>query len=586
MISYILKNPFFLKEWWVWQREMPRWQLVGTRLLFFLLMMAPFVVICFAAMLFGSFSSHTLKFAWGMAAFLWLGGLSWFSVSSTIQVYHYERDLGTLQVVSLTRVHPFHEVLGRWAGSLVCVFEGWIMGLLLVLFSLFLLPESFINVACAWVFSAFWCAALGALGIACSAAYRTIIKSVTGLSAVLLMITAIGISLSGLFLAIITAASRSTHLLSWCLALPPDPLVFYLLFSTPFPPVLLVVLMMLWTAFIAMVLMLSAFFVARGFPLRGESSRHPGPRGIIPVADSTPVFADQGFMKDLLAPGKSGARPGVPRRSPADGFLNGIFHRNPFYMAYRRGFMRIYRGATASPGSLLPPALVICGQLCYCLMSFENASSEAALALVIALASASFISLCEALLLGNRALHAERDQSTWPMLLATGMRPGQVLAGKFAMTFYALSGEWSYTAPLWLLCALCGGKAGVLALAIVHPAVISLGILTGLWMASQPRFLILDLRKIGSVTASILIAWLLAYIFIDDFPLLLRSITKEWAVLLNPLRTILALGQCASMEELSRLISPLLGQGALFCVTMVLLWKSTMKRLGRVMEGE
>jgi hypothetical protein len=584
MNSFLLRNPFFLREWWVWQREMPRWQLQGTRLLFFLLMLAPFVVICFAALLFGTFSFGTLKFAWGMAAFLWLGGLSWFSVSSTIQVYHYERDLGTLQIASLTRVHPFQEVLGRWAGALVCVFEGWIMGLLLLLFSIFLVPELFLNIACAWIFAAFWCAAIGAIGMVCSAAFRNVLQSFIGVLSTLFITTIIGIAASTMIVLVFTVRHPNDNLIAWCFSLPPDPLAFSLLFKGLLAPAALLVLTFPWALFTLLVLVCAALFVVRGFPLRGESSRHPGPRGIIPVSASAPAFVDQGGSRAILSPIRPASLAAAAQKSPKASFFQRTFGRNPFYAAYRSGFSRIYGGVTASPGSLLPLAIMICGQLCFCLLSFEEDSKTASLSLVYALMLASSISAIEAILLGNRALHAERDQSTWPMLLATGMRPGQVLWGKFMMSFYALSGEWTYAVPFWIL--LCGQKAGVLVLALIHPAVIGLGIITGLWMASQPRFLILDPRRIPRVVVPILIAWLVAYVFIDDLPGILRALLKDWSDFFNPYAAALALGQYKTSEQLISIFIRLLCQAALFAGIMAVVWKSAEERLNRVMQGE
>jgi len=90
-------------------------------------------------------------------------------------------------------------------------------------------------------------------------------------------------------------------------------------------------------------------------------------------------------------------------------------------------------------------------------------------------------------MIGARSLSSERDRATWPLLAVTGMRPGRILAGKFATSCYALSGEWVWTLPFWVGCALATKSPSLLLLPWIQPLAIATGVIVGLWVASQPK---------------------------------------------------------------------------------------------------
>ncbi len=353
------------------------------------------------------------------------------------------------------------------------------------------------------------------------------------------------------------------------------------------------VLAILWSIFIACVLAVATYLVARGYPLRSLAAdpAGAGPRGLIPVSATLLTMPGQsqgqGTMGQAILKAK---KPGVLLKDPQKGFvaslLTRVFRRNPFFMAYTRGFMRIFSGNTAAPGSLVPPGILITGLLCYSLMVFEGDSYLATFTLIIALLSASTISFWEAIALGNRSLNVERNQSTWPMLLATGIRPVQVMAGKMITSFYALSGEWTYTLPFWLIAVVCGQKPGLLALALVQPALIALGILTGLWMASQPRFLVLNISRIVTGTMIVLALWLIAYLSVPDFPGLIRVSLAVSAEYFNPYSMALLVGRFSEPALLMPVMYRMVSQALLFSSLLILLWISALKRLDRVMQGE
>jgi hypothetical protein len=341
-----------------------------------------------------------------------------------------------------------------------------------------------------------------------------------------------------------------------------------------------------WILFVQVVIGVAAFFIAGGSPLRLTAEAQPGPRGLMPsnpergagVADTNTPWNDISAV-----PSKDGppSRPEPPRKSWLADLLLGRFDGNPFYMAYRRGFARLFSGSIAAPGSAVPPGLMICGLFTTGVMSLTGTPS--AVPLLVSIAAAGFISACEGFAIGMRALQAERDRSTWPLLLVTGMRPNRVLEGKFAAAFYALSGEWTFTIPLWLFAAIPGCRLWLLTLAIIHPGVTALSILAGLWFASQPRFLLIRIRSLLFKILAIVSIWFVADRAIPGFHVPLLRVMAEF---LNPYRVFE--GLIAPADGLTVMQSLLTGglQALLAAAAGVLIWRWAERRLGRVMSGE
>lgn len=252
------------------------------------------------------------------------------------------------------------------------------------------------------------------------------------------------------------------------------------------------------------------------------------------------------------------------------------FDGNPFYHAYRNGFIRLYAGESAAPGSVMAAAIVIVGLIAYRLLATIDPPMGAS-ALLIALTITSVIGACEGLVLGTRALSTERDQSTWPMLVVSGMRPATLLRGKFATAFYALSGEWSMATPFWVLAALSWHPAVAL-LALVQPAAIALGILFGLWMASQPRYLLISLHSIGLWICGLLGSlWLVREVVLRH-----PGSAATLAQACNPVRMVNNLASFSTPEGLLQFAA----QFALWGLVALVLWNRSDARLQRVLRGE
>lgn len=571
---------------------MPGWSMQGLRLVFVLTISVSFMVIFFISLVFGLSPAVAFRSAWHLAALFWLGVLTWFSVSMAIQAYHRERDQGTLQVVSLTRIPPFREVAGRWAGALIPVFEGWAAGLLLVFTSVFLPPHylgSFPGAFSTWIITAFWCAALAAVGLACSAGFRSILGSIVGFFVALVLAALLSIVAFVIFSFFVPPGD----VFSGGLTLPPSPLVFQVLREGPFSIGGIVVIAAQWSLFIVFFLGIAALLVQIRFPLRTAGTGEAGPRGIIPASSLTMMMlggapAGRGGPWDDPSLQQGPPQPlKVPKKSVPSGMLLRLLGNNPFFVAYARGFGRLYRGYVASPGSAVPPAIVVCTLVYYSSLALLGGiSTLESMALAGALLIATAISFCEAVVLGSRSLRAERDQATWPLLLATGLRPEKVLGGKLVTIFYALSGEWSWTIPFWICAALCGFRPGVLMLALVQPVLIALGILAGLWIGSQPRYLIINVKKIAKNALILLGLWIAFRWLSPDLQAAISHNLLESARLLNPAAALFSICQFRDEARLLPAILSVLCQMGMVAGMAAIFWVYSERRLIRVMEGE
>jgi len=194
--------------------------------------------------------------------------------------------------------------------------------------------------------------------------------------------------------------------------------------------------------------------------------------------------------------------------------------------------------------------------------------------LTVAVAIAVIFGLSQGHHLGARALSAERDQDTWPLLVVTGMKPHRILVGKFAASFYALSGEWVVTLPFWLLAAALTGNFALPLLAVIQPASIAIGIISGLWLASQPRYLVIHVAKAGAAVAATCIA---LATFHD------MALKALLAMVFEP--TAAAFNIATRATSPSTLAHYAVGM-ALTSIACTLIWRSSETRLRKVMQGE
>ncbi len=583
------KNAFFLREWWVWKRESRG--LGGTRLLYLAAVVGPLLVSVVLEYLNGGPGEYFTA-CWILAAILWLAALTLCSISATTGIFQRERDLGTLQVSGITATRPEREVLGRWAASLMSVGEGWLMGAILV--ALALVPSvttyPIFNVVAAWLFVLIWCGFLGAVGLACASQARTAAGAFTG---TILMILG-GTYATCLFVAQVIQSYRGMSNLPmdnayvlmdnalWCL--PPIPTAAFCIMSSPSPLALLALTAPLWLFATYAALRWAAHNVRHGAPLRvASASAAAGPKGLIPtpahgavVRYDTPWHQQTACTADDFARLRGSLPAAGGRRSPVDLILTAC-RDNPFYHAYRRGFMRAFATVAAAPGSVLPPAFVILGLLIYTI-GFHYEPEIMANGLVVWLSLGVIVSALEAFNLSSRALSAERDQATWPLLVVTGMRPARILSGKFATTFYALSGEWLWTTPFWLLALLVTRQPGLALLYVAQPAAVALAAVLGLWGASQPRYLVIHLRKAAMGAVAVVAAlWftstLSSWFWLKLFDLIPFGVA--WR---------LAAARTIDLQAAALVHGLLLAGGAALLAAWV--WRSASKRLSRVMAGE
>jgi len=259
--------------------------------------------------------------------------------------------------------------------------------------------------------------------------------------------------------------------------------------NNPYSPAGAIVVL-LWVLATPFILRRAAAVVASGAPLRAADAAMKGPTGLV-----------------LTGPGA--LIPPPPRQvQPHSGVAAWVLRRfeaNPFYLAYRRGFMRLYAGQYALPGSALPPAFAFIGGFTYLLGSLTHGLDAVATFSLVTLFIAILFSCLEAVHLGSRAMAAERDQATWPMLIVSGVSPERILQGKFAMTFYAVSGEWTVTLPLWIGSAILTLQPNALLLGALQPACVALAIMLGLCVSAQPRFLVINLKRTAAVGAALIV---------------------------------------------------------------------------------
>lgn len=552
MTDWILRNPFFLKERWVWAREMSGWALRGTRFAATGAIAAPFALVYLLA----AFGLVTQPFSagWALSAACWLALTTVLAVSAGIHVYPRERDLGALEVASLTPTSPWREAVGRFAGAFIGVFEGWTIGVLLVALSAFVFDVNGLQVVSVWIFSLFWFAGLTATALFWSAASRT---SSAALSAVLTTMVLVNMGY--------TIAAGKGLPLDLLRVLPLNLCGFAAAFASAQSGDdwmwSLEVLCATWSLFVLVALDLTTYLIFVRAPLQVG----PTPQGAVGLLPANPNVPPPARPRDRATTIGGGLTDRLLRR----------FNGNPFYHAYRNGFLRLFAGQSAAPGNVAAAGAALTGPLFFVMLCRSELNAAVNVLLAI-LALASSVGVAEGLVLGARALTSEREQSTWPMLVVSGIRPSTVLRGKFAAAFYALSGEWALALPVWLF-ALPMGHPGILLLALVQPAAIAMGILVGLWMSSQPRYLLISIDRILLALAALFGTLWCVRILVLDNPRVAAMLVHY----LSPLATTAHL----ATDPLHGLLQ--FGTVAvLYASCMLALWSHTARRLTRVLRGE
>lgn len=580
-----IENPFFLKELWIWRREMPYFEIKGIRLIFLLTILLAFFLDCFIRLIFGWHLGSALKSAWNLAVIFWIILLSWFSVTMALEVYHREREFGTFHIASMTKISPIDEVFGRLAGALIPVFEGWLSGLILVFSTIIIFFDfhKFIASLSSWLFVAFWCAALSALALLCSILFRTFLGSILGFFSSFVMITLINSLLYLVFIKLSQPYLSFINLSPWGFAMPLNPLAFFIILTSSFPSAAVFLHIFLWTPFILVLVKISSYFVSKGIIINQMLSESSSLFGFIPVI-KIKIFPSKLLRRWFVD--VELFRKSLPQRFGKNNWVLFIFKNNPFLVAYRRVFTRLYRGRLASCGSLISPIIVISGTIVYCIAAVSGEIPHVvAFFLVVCLLSSLTIILFESIGVGLAMIRAERNRSSWPLLVVTGILPEQLLWGKFITSFYALSGVWLYTIPFWFLASLCGLKIKLLTLILFQPIVTALGIMIGLWAGCQPRYLILNPKKI--LLQSILLSFIFVVVKIIH-PSLFSSaliLLRDIGNFLDPFSSMLAI--VSGIEKM--MIDPTVN---LFCQLGVLTgivflyWHSSKNRLKRVMLEE
>jgi hypothetical protein len=373
---------------------------------------------------------------------LWLGAfytylaLTLLVVFATAPHFGEERQRGSLWVSGITGMTPFQEAAGRLSGALLSPAVSWGLSQLVMVgwgrFSLSLALTGLL-----------WLTFVGAVGLVASLTRNPVRATTTALA---------WLVFSPLLPAILDNPLPG--------AMDLFPSWYLLVHSNPWP---LLVGSLLALAYLT-------FRLADNAPLEAASPSVAGEaRG--------------------LAPRREGALPhqAPPRLEPAppnlvDRLLS-HWSDDPFYRAYRDGYLRLYRDATDAPGSALSPGLVFCGLLGL-VSSVPELQRIFSLGLFMTLIGIALSGL-GALLVGSKSMQAEGEGAIWPLLLVTGMTPSRVLGGKFATSFFAVSGEWRVCLVAYLLVLFV--QPCLVPLLFLHPAVIALGALLGLGLACTSR---------------------------------------------------------------------------------------------------
>lgn len=382
-------------------------------------------------------------------------GVTLAAVIFSLYTYTEEVERGTIIPASLTGMSPWDEIGARYLGATLPALGAWLVTLLAVpCTGAADLPQ----LLTFWLFIGFWAMAMGAVALACSTGARTLPQGLLTVVSVVFAATCVYGYADGIM--------GGT---CWTLA-PPDaaaPVLVWQLVTgggNPLP------IFAVWLLGTLAILKIAEVRLRTGAPLQAAACAARTPSGLQPNAPSQ-------FC-------------GLRRPSRESNLTSQIFDRllgrlrcNPYYVAYKRGYGRLYYREASAPGSVLPPALVVGGLLTWGIFYIASGvDSEAmgmgASALLAFLMPAWFISVMEALSLSARSLQAEQDQATWSLLVASGMRPEQVLVGKFITVFYALSGEWMITVPFWLAAGLAA--PGMVAVGLVHPLLIAAASVFGL----------------------------------------------------------------------------------------------------------
>lgn len=486
----VRRNPYFLRELWAFRRGQT-WRdlsVLGTVLAFSLIFLVA-----------SDYFDTTVHFEWFeswlvFATAIWIivGALNTVSLSSA--AFHSDRQAGTLPLLSLTPVRSWDEVVGRWAGRLLPVAIMWLLGLVLVVGGVlgeWLLvhpmprhvPPS--PWAVALTFGGAWCvagaafAAVGALG--------TLMATVVGKPSRAAAAT-LGISATLLWSTWTWCFATFAHLAGYG-GVPPAETPIFVFPGGALPGVITAIfwlsLFLVLGACARCALALAAALVGRGAHfLDGRDLSG----AIRPIA--------AGAQAPLSRPGSVRSEACTSTRTGAGGSLSGsdrargggiagsllrAHAQNPFYVAWRQGQVRLERRFS---GSFVPPLILGASLLVYfgaCAKQMPGTSGQTLVAGVIL---ASLVSGCEGFLLAARTIRSEREQSTWPLIVVSGVRPEVLVAGRFAACFHSLSGEWTVLLPLWLLVSLLHPPAVLLA--VVQPAVIALAILVGLVSIGGP----------------------------------------------------------------------------------------------------
>ncbi|MEW6284425.1 MAG: hypothetical protein AB1758_37770, partial [Candidatus Eremiobacterota bacterium] len=430
-------NPFWLRAWWQFRRERP-WS--GRRVLLALV----------------------AGLAWWSPGW-WVACLTGLAIYRGAQVYLQERDRGTLSVSGITAVAPGSEALGRLGGALLLLTEGWVLALPAVLLHGWRPGHA----GAFWLLTGLWVVYTTAFGMLSATREPDLVRCCSTSCA-----TILGGTLCAYLLEVLWARGDVSPVASWLvMCLPPSPVALYMLGAElSYLPVNQTQLLLLWLLGLVPLAWVLTLAVRSQAALAVGGSR--GSRGVTP-------------RRDGLLPHEIHRAPAEEPPSDLAHALLAPWRENPFYRAYRYGHHRLYHGSP--PGGPLAPALVVTGLLLPALLVFSGQASDAlglvpGYALLVCLHLAAFISAVEAVVLGFRAIDAERDASTWPLLVSTGMRPATILGGKFAACFYALSGEWASMLLFWLL--LLFTKPVLMLLVVLQPTAIALGILAGMGLAA------------------------------------------------------------------------------------------------------
>ncbi len=372
--------------------------------------------------------------AWLSTFYVYLA-LTLLALLATAPHFGEERRLGSLWVTGITGMTPRSEAIGRWSGALLPLTVSWGATQLVLALGGGFLPGLALS-------GFLWLLFVGAVGLVASVS-RNPVRATTAALAWLL------------FSPLIPAILENP--LPGALKVFPS---WYLLFiANPWPLLIGIVLAL---GYLTLRLKRNAPLEAVSPTLAGEA------RG--------------------LAPRREGALPhqAPPRLEPAaTNLVDRVLGRwvdNPFFRAYRDGYLRLYQSATDAPGSALAPGLILCGLLLLvCSLELEPVGS---LALFMVLTGIALSGL-GALLVGYKTMQAESQGATWPLLLASGMTPSRVLGGKFAAAFYAISGEWRVCWLGYVLVLFT--RPYLVPLVLLHGAVIALGALLGIGLACASR---------------------------------------------------------------------------------------------------